>query len=120
MHFFLLAIHPGSAVLTSSSGGEKYAAILDPQVMTQSFVNIGASLKDYMCAVLGVQSRQDVSLELTDRPLGESTVVLEVVIWQSVLMKIGSEVYIIVWLIECHGFNNSHCNVCFNFTNPLF
>ena len=64
-------MHLGSAVLAFSSGGEKYAAILDPQVMTRSFVNLGASLKDYMCAVLGVQSRQDVSVDLTDRPMGK-------------------------------------------------
>ena len=69
----------GSAILTPSSGGEKFAVILDPQFMTQSFGNIGASLKDYMCAVLSVQSRQDFSVELTDRPLGECGAVREIV-----------------------------------------
>ena len=67
----MLVVHSGSAVLTPSSSGEKYAVVLDPQLMARSVQDIGASLKDYMCAVLGVQSRQDVSVELTDRPLGE-------------------------------------------------
>ena len=67
----MLVLHSGSAVLTLSPGGEKYVAILDRQLMTQSIQDIGASLKDYMCAVLGVQSRQDVALELTDYHIGE-------------------------------------------------
>ena len=69
-------MHSGSAVLTSSAGGEKYAVVLHPQlpVMTKSFVNFGALLKEYMCTVLGVQSLQDVSVELTDRSLGKQSV----------------------------------------------
>ena len=74
-------MHSGSAVLTSSSGREKYAAILDPRLVLigRSIADIGASLKDYMCAVLGVQSRQEVSVDLTDRPLGEWGVDVKIV-----------------------------------------
>ena len=68
--FFPFCMFSGTAVFSPSSSPEKYAVALDPQLMRRVF-KIGPSMKDYMCAVLGVEKREGEDVELIEAPLGE-------------------------------------------------